>query len=79
MKFQGCGIVWDRERNKPLCRFVGGELETDDSRICTTLKALGYEGEGEQPEEPHSEPIAGPKRPTTTYPEPHKPDPKKRR
>jgi hypothetical protein len=38
MIFYGNGIVWDKENNKRLCKFVDGQLETDDKRI---IEALG--------------------------------------
>ena len=46
MKFYGNGIVWDKEKNKRLCKFVEGEFETDDNRIVNNLVDLGYKYEG---------------------------------
>ena len=42
MTFYGDGIVWDCEKNKPLCKFENGELETADKRVVEILKGLGY-------------------------------------
>jgi hypothetical protein len=65
MKFYGNGAVWDKERNRILCRFLSGSLDTDDERIIGILTDLGYEydepDESDQPEpenaiEPSQEP-----------------------
>ncbi len=40
MIFYGTGIVWDAENNRPLCRFVGGKYETNDSREIVLLKQM---------------------------------------
>lgn len=45
MKFFGNGAFWDVENNKPLCEFVNGEFETDDTRIITILTTAGYKSE----------------------------------
>ena len=42
MKFYGNGIVWDSEKNKTLCKFEKGILETEDSYIIDRLKELNY-------------------------------------
>jgi len=42
MKFYGTGIIWDAVKNKVLCKFEKGILETDDSYICNRLKELDY-------------------------------------
>ena len=43
-KFKGNGIVWDKDKNSVLCRFGAcGTYSTDDDRIITILKSLGYE------------------------------------
>lgn len=42
MKFYGNGIVWDKQNNKRLCKFVNGEYETDDPRAIKILKFLYY-------------------------------------
>jgi len=42
MKFYGNGMVWDKAKNKPLCRFVGGVFETDDMEIAKKLVEIGY-------------------------------------
>ncbi len=38
MLFLGNGIVWDKETNKQLCKFVDGKFETDDIAIIVKLK-----------------------------------------
>ncbi len=43
MKFYGHGIVWNPEAQKVLCRFIDGELETDDESICSKLIERGYD------------------------------------
>lgn len=40
-------IIWDNENNKPLCRFVKGVLQTNDSALAEQLKGAGYEVTGE--------------------------------
>lgn len=45
MIFYGKGVVWDKERSKPLCRFENGVFETKNTRIIRLLKETGYEGE----------------------------------
>ena len=45
MKFYGNGIVWNPEEENILCRFVKGELETDDESICSKLIERGYKHE----------------------------------
>ena len=42
MKFFGKGIAWNHELDKPLCKFIGGELETEDQKVIEKLKKLGY-------------------------------------
>lgn len=42
MKFYGNGIIWDSLKNKALCKFDKGILETEDSYICDRLKELKY-------------------------------------
>lgn len=51
MKFKGPGntVVWDKERERELCRFEKGQLETEDPRTCEILVKLGYEHDGELP------------------------------
>lgn len=49
MKFYGNGLVWDRDANKPLCKFIKKELETEDKHIIDRLIELGYEHDGEIP------------------------------
>lgn len=41
--FNGKGIVWDGEANKPLARFKDGVFETEDGKTAGKLKKLGYE------------------------------------
>lgn len=43
MKFYGNGIIWDKENNKKLCKFVNGVFETNDKRIIDTLVKSGFE------------------------------------
>lgn len=38
MLFLGNGVVWDKETNKRLCKFVDGKFETDDKEIIEKLK-----------------------------------------
>jgi hypothetical protein len=38
--FKGTGIVWDKEKNKPLCKFNKGLYETDDARVIRLLKEI---------------------------------------
>ena len=42
MKFYGNGIIWDSVKNKVLCKFDKGILETEDTYICDRLKELDY-------------------------------------
>ncbi len=59
MKFkvdsQGIFIVWDKERDRPLCQFNGGELETDDERVINILVERGYEHDGRETEQRDTE------------------------
>jgi len=41
--FNGKGIVWDAEGNRPLVHFKNGVFETEDSKTVGKLKKLGYE------------------------------------
>jgi hypothetical protein len=52
MQFKGEGstVVWDARADRELCRFAAGKLETEDIDICNKLIALGYEHEGELPD-----------------------------
>ncbi|OEH86248.1 hypothetical protein BHU72_11990 [Desulfuribacillus stibiiarsenatis] len=45
--FYGTGLVWDKENNKLLCKFVDGKFETNDQRTANILINAGYEFEGE--------------------------------
>lgn len=42
MIFLGNGIVWNKETNKKLCKFIDGQFYTDDIYIIDKLKALNY-------------------------------------
>ncbi|MBD1223287.1 hypothetical protein [Virgibacillus halodenitrificans] len=46
MNFKGNGLVWDKEKNKLLCKFENGKYETDDKREQKILDDLGYESDG---------------------------------
>lgn len=48
-KAKGDLTVWDAERDRELCRFDKGVLETGDPRTCRILIDLGYEYSGEVP------------------------------
>ena len=48
-------IIWDGSSNLPLCRFVKGEIETNDEALASKLKDLGHTIEGEADEEPLDE------------------------
>lgn len=45
-------ILWDSTAGKPLCKFVKGELKTNDEALAYKLKGMGYDvtGEADQPE-----------------------------
>ena len=45
MVFYGNGIVWDKENNKPLCKFTNGKFETGDARIISLLRLGKYSEE----------------------------------
>ncbi len=40
-------ILWDASSNRPICRFVKGVFETNDTALAGKLKGLGYTVEGE--------------------------------
>ncbi len=46
MIFHGAGAVWDKEKNRILCRFLSGFLETDDEYIIRALVRAGYPYDG---------------------------------
>ena len=48
MKFYGVGAVWGGGDNKILCRFIDGELETDDEKVIKKLTDNGYKHDGKQ-------------------------------
>ncbi len=50
--FKGHGVVWDAEKDKPLVRFVNGELEVKDPGIAAKLASMGYPYTGDLPEVP---------------------------
>jgi len=52
MKFYGNGAVWDKERNRILCRFLSGSLETADTRTIAILQKMGYRHDAEPEMEP---------------------------
>lgn len=39
-KFKGTGLVWDKDKNKPLCKFIKGEYKTEDTREINLLKKI---------------------------------------
>jgi hypothetical protein len=49
MKFYGVGAVWGGESNSVLCKFVNGELETEDPVVIKKLLAGGYRYDGDVP------------------------------
>lgn len=59
MIFKGNGVVWDGEKNKPLCKFVKGSLSTLDQRTISILERNNYQGEltDEDFEEPKTDPV----------------------
>lgn len=40
-------IIWDAEKGKTLCRFINGELKTNDEVLVEKLKELDYDVTGE--------------------------------
>lgn len=50
--FYGKGMVWDKQKNKLLCKFVNGEYSTKDKHEQAVLKKLNYEFEEVQIEIP---------------------------
>lgn len=57
MRFYGSGIVWDKEKKRRLCKFVGGQAEIDDPRAIEILKKAGYRSDqdGWKTEQRHGE------------------------
>lgn len=43
--FYGKGMVWDKQKNKLLCKFENGEYKTEDKHEQSVLKNLEYEHE----------------------------------
>lgn len=35
-------IIWDSNKNRPLCKFVNGVCETKDKSIAEKMKKMGY-------------------------------------
>ena len=35
-------MVWDKNNDRPLCKFIKGELATNDTNIISNLIELGY-------------------------------------
>ena len=50
--FKGHGGVWNPEKNKPLCKFINDEYETDDKYVIEMLIKLGYESDYIEPKKP---------------------------
>jgi len=46
MTFYGNGLVWDKELDQRLCKFVNGKFETNDQRTAKILKKMGFKSEG---------------------------------
>ncbi|KNY24998.1 hypothetical protein [Pseudobacteroides cellulosolvens] len=42
MKFYGHGVIWDKQNDEVLCKFVNGEFVTEDIAIIEKLKRLNY-------------------------------------
>jgi len=62
MKYKGHGIVWDKSKDKVLCEFENGFIETEDKAIIETLNKLGYEPVHDVPAEPEPEGTPEPKK-----------------
>lgn len=45
-------MIWDADNNKPLCKFVKGQLTTNDEALVEKLTALGCEVSGEADKAP---------------------------
>lgn len=41
-KLNASTIVWDKEKNRVLCKFEHGVFETDDEYIINMLQELGF-------------------------------------
>ena len=46
MEFYGKGIVWDKDKNIKLCKFMQGIYNTSDEYIISSLIKLGYKNNG---------------------------------
>lgn len=51
MKFYGNGIVWDGQKNRPLCEFKNGEYETSDNYKIDKLIKAGIRHDPEKSKE----------------------------
>jgi len=52
-RFFGTGVVWDKSKNRSLCRFdqVTGTYETNDKREIEALKGIGFNFQEFDPED----------------------------
>lgn len=57
MKFYGNDLIWDKENNKPLCKFKDGVYDAKDNREIEILYSLGYEHEELNPAEIEKEQV----------------------
>lgn len=48
-------IIWDASNNRPLCKFVNGVIETNDTALADKLKGLGHIVEGKADAKPLDE------------------------
>lgn len=48
MKFYFRGIIWDKDRDKPLCEAKDGVFETEDSEMIGKLQKLEIPPEGKE-------------------------------
>lgn len=47
-------ILWDKEKDCQLCKFVNGRFETNDTQLAEKLRDMGYEISGGPDEEQKS-------------------------
>jgi hypothetical protein len=40
-------IIWDKNNDKPLCKFENGVFQTNDEELAITLQEMGHEVTGE--------------------------------
>lgn len=45
-------MIWDAANNRPLCKFVKGVFETNDTAVVEKLKGMGYTVSGEADAKP---------------------------